>query len=220
MHYGQEIPMLGSTWAYLYFVENPGMAFGYTLKGENGKLILSLFRIVAIGILFFYLRRLIQAGASTGVLVSFALILTGAIGNVVDSMFYGLIFSASPFHSGEAATFVPLGAGYAPFLHGRVVDMFFFPIWQGIYPEWIPYLGGQPFQFFKPVFNIADVAISLGVITLLFQRHQLQPLAANGTPAITEHADIEKDVDAEGSSGINSDSSPDNAPKEGDATAR
>ena len=197
MHYAQEIPIMGQDWALIYFVENPGMAFGYTLKGDYGKLILSLFRVAAILFLFYYLKQLIKAHAGNGVLISFALILAGAIGNVVDSAFYGLIFSASPFHGGEVATLVPFGQGYAPFLHGKVVDMFFFRIWEGIYPEWLPYLGGRPFQFFKPVFNIADVAISVGVINiLLFQRSFFQTISDenNAVPITSDTAGVPNSI--------------------------
>ncbi len=163
--YGTEIPLIGD-WAKLHFIENEGMAYGLTFGGEYGKLALSLFRIVAVTLLFFFLNYLRKKeDVPRGVLLSFAAILAGALGNILDSAFYGLIFSAS--YPGYLSYFVPFGEGYAPFLHGHVVDMFYFPIWEGTYPEWFPWIGGKDFLFFNPVFNIADAAITSGVFSLL-----------------------------------------------------
>lgn len=170
MNYGDEIKILGLDWALIHFVENNGMAFGISLGGIYGKLALSLFRIIAVGFLIYYLRLLVRSNVSTGLLASFSLILAGALGNILDSAFYGLIFSDSPYHGGLAELF-PEGGGYAGFLHGKVVDMLYFPIIDTYFPEWVPYWGGSHFMFFKPVFNIADLSITLGVINiLLFQR--------------------------------------------------
>ncbi|MCB9047862.1 MAG: lipoprotein signal peptidase [Lewinellaceae bacterium] len=170
MNYGDEIKIFGLDWALIHFVENNGMAFGISLGGIYGKLALSLFRIVAVGFLIYYLRLLLRSGVSTGLLVSFALILAGALGNILDSAFYGLIFSESPYHGGLAELF-PEGGGYSSLLHGKVVDMLYFPIIDTYLPEWVPYWGGTHFMFFKPVFNIADLSITLGVLNiLLFQR--------------------------------------------------
>lgn len=156
-------------WARIHFIENPGMAFGIEIWGENGKLILSLFRIVAVGLLIYFIRTLLKSKASLGLLISFSLILAGAIGNILDSAFYGLIFSSS--YHGSIAQFLPEGGGYAGFLHGKVVDMFYFPMYDGFFPDWMPFVGGKDFLFFRPIFNVADVAISVGVISiLLFQR--------------------------------------------------
>lgn len=156
-------------WARIHFIENPGMAFGIEIWGDNGKLILSLFRIVAVGLLIYFIRTLLKSKASLGLLISFSLILAGAIGNILDSAFYGLVFSAS--YHGSIAQFLPEGGGYAGFLHGKVVDMFYFPMYDGFFPDWMPFVGGQDFLFFRPIFNVADVAISVGVISiLLFQR--------------------------------------------------
>lgn len=170
MQYGDEIHIFGINWARIHFVENNGMAFGFSLGGDYGKLSLSLFRILAVGFLAYYLRILLKTGASMALLVSFSLILAGAIGNILDSAFYGLIFSESPYHGGLAQLF-PAGGGYAGFLHGKVVDMLYFPMLEGIFPDWVPVWGGDTYQFFKPVFNIADSSITVGVLNiLLFQR--------------------------------------------------
>ena len=166
MEYDQSIPLLGLDWAYLRFVENNGMAFGISLGGDYGKLALSLFRILAVIFLFYFIIRLIKLNLSMGFLASFALILAGALGNIIDSAFYGIIFSASNYHGGIATLF-PVEGGYSSFLHGKVVDMFYFPMFRGRYPEWLPFLGGNPYLFFRPIFNIADSAITLGVLSII-----------------------------------------------------
>lgn len=170
MTYGEEFQLLGLDWARIHFVENPGMAFGIEFGGGYGKLALSLFRIIAVVFLIYYIRQLILAKAPFGLLVSFALILAGAFGNIIDSAFYGLIFSESTYHGATSVLFPPEG-GYAGFLHGRVVDMFYFPIYEGVLPQWFPLWGGQEVLFFRPVFNIADTSITTGVLSILvFQR--------------------------------------------------
>ncbi|MCB9282449.1 MAG: lipoprotein signal peptidase [Lewinellaceae bacterium] len=170
MVYGEEIYILGLNWARLHFVENNGMAFGLSLGGEYGKLALSLFRILAVLFLIYYLRFLIREKASFGLLASFSLILAGAIGNILDSAFYGLIFSTS--HHATATLFPPEG-GYAGFLHGMVVDMLYFPIVEEkMLPDWIPFISSKPFTFFRPVFNIADSAITVGVVSLILFHRQ------------------------------------------------
>lgn len=194
MEYGAEIKILGLDWALLHFVENNGMAFGWDLGGEYGKLALSLFRIAAVIFLILFIRQLIGENIRFGVLASFGLILAGAIGNILDSAFYGLIFSPSYYHGGLATLFPPEG-GYAGFLHGKVVDMLYFPIWQGNYPTWVPFLGGKEYFFFKPVFNIADVSITTGVLNILiFQRdffryyQKDEEVVATPAPVIPENA--------------------------------
>lgn len=170
MSYGEEFQIMGLDWARIHFVENPGMAFGIEFGGGYGKLALSLFRIIAVFFLIYYIRQLLKTGAPLGLMMSFALILAGAFGNIIDSAFYGLIFSESTYHGGPATLFPPEG-GYAGFLHGRVVDMFYFPLYEGTLPQWFPIWAGDEVLFFRPVFNVADSAITMGVLCILiFQR--------------------------------------------------
>lgn len=170
VNYGEGFNILGLDWAQIHFIENPGMAFGLSYGGVTGKIILTTFRIVMVAILIYILRALIKNKESIGLLLSFSLIIAGAMGNIVDSMFYGLIFSKSVYHGG-LAEFMPEGGGYAPFLQGKVVDMFYFPLLDTTLPDWVPFWGGERFQFFRPVFNLADSAISVGVASIiLFHR--------------------------------------------------
>lgn len=152
-------------WFILHFTENPGMAFGVEFGGTWGKLLLSLFRIATVIFIFIWLKRLTQKGIPQGGIIAVALILAGALGNIIDSAFYGLIFQASDAYT--VAEMFPEDGGYAPFLFGKVVDMFYFPIIKGYLPEW---LGGDYFIFFRPVFNLADAAISTGVGLLILNQ--------------------------------------------------
>lgn len=167
---GGGFDILGLSWAKIHFVENEGMAFGMELGGDYGKVILTLFRMVAVFFIGYYLYSLIKSKASYGIIISIALVFAGAMGNILDSVFYGVIFSASSF--GQVAQYMPENGGYTTLLHGHVVDMFYFPMTQGTYPSWMPLIGGKYYQFFRPVFNVADSAISIGVLSiLLFQRN-------------------------------------------------
>jgi len=164
---GEEHRVIGN-WFKLHFVENEGMAWGWKFGGGFGKIFLTMFRLVAVIWGSFLLRDFIRKKYHTGFIFCAALIYAGALGNLLDSMFYGLIFDNSDFFRGNVAHLFPAAGGYAKFLHGRVVDMLYFPIiTDAHYPSWIPYFGGKYFEFFEPVFNIADASISTGVIALL-----------------------------------------------------
>jgi len=166
MAYGSDLPLIGKEFFKLHFVENNGMAFGFTFGGEYGKLFLTLFRIIAVCGLAYFIKLLINKKSSYGLIISFSLILAGALGNIIDSTFYGLIFSEA-YHGG-LAEFMPEGGGYAKLFHGKVVDMLHVVLMKGSYPDWFPFVGNKPFLFFKPVFNIADVAITAGVLNIIF----------------------------------------------------
>lgn len=167
MLYDESITVFGN-WFFIHFIENPGMAFGLEFGGDWGKLALSLFRIVAIIMIGLFLLKLIRKNAPNGLIISIALILAGAVGNIIDSALYGLIFSESSYF--ETATMFPAEGGYSSFLHGKVVDMLYFPLFDGRFPEWLPIWGGDHFQFFRPIFNIADSAISIGVFIILLNQ--------------------------------------------------
>ena len=152
-------------WFILHFVENNGMAFGFEFAGEYGKMFLSIFRIIAVIAIGWYLFKLTKRKEIPfGFIVSISLIFAGAIGNIIDSLFYGMIFEHS---YGQVSAIFPEGGGYAGFLHGKVVDMFYFPLITGRYPGWMPFFGGNEFIFFRPVFNIADSAITVGIFSIL-----------------------------------------------------
>jgi len=182
--YESSVSLLG-TKGYLHFIENPGMAFGMVFGGERGKLLLTLFRIVAVIAIGYSLWRMSQQRAKTGLLISVALIFAGALGNIIDSTFYGLLFSQSTPYQ-KAILFPPEG-GYGSLFHGSVVDMFYFPLWQGQFPQWFPIWGGRSFEFFEPVFNVADAAITAGVILfILMQRKGKEADAVEAGPTRTE----------------------------------
>ena len=161
------------SWFKIVFIENNGMAYGMEI---GSKLVLSVFRIIAIGILGYYIAKQVRKQARWGYIVCLSMVLAGAAGNIFDSMFYGLVFNASSdFYT---SYFVPFGTGYAPFLMGKVVDMFYFPLIVTTWPDWVPYVGGNPYVFFSPVFNFADSSISVGVVLLLlFYRKEISEIS-------------------------------------------
>ena len=159
MYLGQEIVMFPN-WGIIHFTENNGMAFGMELEGSYGKLLLSSFRVLAITGLGYYLFWLVKNKENRGYIYCIAMVFAGALGNLSDSAFYGLLFNES---YNQVATLFPSEGGYAPFLFGRVVDMFYFPMLHGHFPAWLPFWGGEDFIFFRPVFNFADFSISMGV---------------------------------------------------------
>jgi len=170
---GEDIHLFGN-WGMLHFIENNGMAFGMEMGGKPGKLILSVFRIIAICGIVWFLNSIIRKKAYTGLILAVSAILAGAIGNIVDSAFYGIIFSES---FSQPAILFPPGGGYSSFLHGRVVDMLYFPVIDTRWPGWSPFRPGESFIFFRPVFNIADSAITCGVFAILiFQKKMFRDL--------------------------------------------
>ncbi|WP_153796348.1 lipoprotein signal peptidase [Foetidibacter luteolus] len=175
-HYylGEEHNVIGN-WFRLHFVENEGMAWGWKFGGGVGKIILTLFRLVAVIAGTFIIRNFIRKGYSRGFIICASLIYAGAFGNLIDSMFYGLIFNESTPYIQNVAQLFPPGGGYASFLHGKVVDMFYFPLINTTLPSWVPVWGGDQFEFFQPVFNLADASISFGVIVLLLFQKRLMP---------------------------------------------
>lgn len=159
----------------LHFVENPGMAWGWKFGGEWGKIVLTLFRLVAVILGIFYLRSIIKKKYHPGFILCAALIFAGAAGNLIDSMFYGMIFNNSDYFVRNVAMLFPKSGGYAGFLHGQVVDMLYFPLVDSRFPSWLPIWGGQDFEFFSPVFNLADASISVGVIAILLWQSKFFP---------------------------------------------
>jgi|WetSurSiteA1Bulk_404760.scaffolds.fasta_scaffold07382_4 signal peptidase II len=191
MTIGQSIYVLGN-WFQIRFIENPGMAFGLDIPGQWGKPVLTVFRIIAVVIIGWYLRQLVRKKVKKGLILCVALILAGASGNIIDSVFYGLIFNESTYFT--VAQFMPEGGGYAPVLYGKVVDMLYFPIINGHFPHWFPFRAGEEFIFFRPIFNLADSSITLGIFTILiFQRRFFE-----GHEPVLEKAAVAADEEGRG----------------------
>ena len=172
------------SWFKIVFIENNGMAYGMEI---GSKLVLSLFRIVAVGVLGYYIAQQVRKQARWGYIICISMVMAGAAGNIFDSLFYGLIFNASSeFYT---SYLVPFGSGYAPFLMGKVVDMFYFPLIVTTWPDWVPVVGGDPYVFFSPIFNFADSAISVGVVLLLlFYRKEIGELSLKKKAEETDEA--------------------------------
>ena len=182
-------------WFLLHFVENEGMAYGWKFGGDSGKMILTLFRLAAVVFGVFYIKSIIQKKYHRGFIVCAALIFAGALGNLIDSMFYGLIFEESVQGSMAVAKIFP-AHGYAGFLHGKVVDMLYFPIIRDTYfPKWVPIWGGEDFEFFRPIFNLADAAISTGVISILvFQKRFFKHPDTETNSTVETNAVVNDDI--------------------------
>lgn len=171
MQIGEDIPLIGE-WCRLHFIENEGFAFGMSMGGATGKVVLTLVRLVASVAIAWLLVRLVKGGTRSSLVVSLALVFAGAVGNLVDSCFYGLIFNESYY---SVATLFPAEGGYAPLLQGKVVDMFYFPLFEFDWPMWVPLVGGNHFEFFNAIFNVADSAITIGIVWLLIDQFFIAP---------------------------------------------
>lgn len=171
---GEVVRIFGMDWARLHFIENPGMAWGWKFGNETGKMILTLFRLAAVIFGTWYIGKIIKQKYKRGFIICAALIYAGALGNLIDSMFYGMLFDKGLHYDAAINDYLSYPGiaefssnGYSSFLHGSVVDMLYFPMFDGKFPNWFPFVGGDHFEFFSPIFNIADASISVGVITLL-----------------------------------------------------
>ncbi len=191
---GEVVRIFGMSWFRLHFIENPGMAWGWKFGNEAGKMVLTLFRFAAVIFGSWYLAKIVKQKYSKGFIICAALIYAGALGNLIDSMFYGLIFDKGLHYDASVNEYLSYSGiaafsthGYASFLHGSVVDMLYFPIIRSHFPSWVPFIGGQEFEFFSPIFNIADASISVGVITLLvFQKNFFKKTHNEENPSAVE----------------------------------
>jgi signal peptidase II len=190
---GEVVRVFGMDWFRLHFIENPGLAWGWKFGNETGKMVLTLFRLAAVIFGTWYLGRLVKQQYTRGFIICASLIYAGALGNLIDSMFYGMIFDKGLHYDAAINNYVTYdgvaalsSSGYSSFLHGSVVDMLYFPMIKSHYPSWFPFIGGDEFEFFSPIFNIADASISAGVITLLvfqkrfFKKQQQEQVQLNG----------------------------------------
>jgi signal peptidase II len=191
---GEVIRVFGMDWFRLHFIENPGMAWGWKFGNETGKIVLTLFRLAAVIFGTWYLGQIVKKKYSKGFIVCASLIYAGALGNLIDSMFYGMFFDKGLHYEPTINDYISYSGiaqfsseGYSSFLHGSVVDMLYFPMFSGNFPSWMPWVGGESFEFFSPIFNIADASISIGVITLLlFQKRFFKKLSENKHPSSVE----------------------------------
>lgn len=191
MTIGESITVFNN-WFYIRFIENPGMAFGVDIPGKYGKPLLTIFRIVAVSAIGWYMGHMVDRKAKPGLIFFMAMIFAGAMGNIIDCVFYGRVFNESTYFN--VATMFPDGGGYAPLLHGKVVDMFYFPIINGTYPQWFPWVGGQEFVFFRPIFNVADSSITVGILAILiFQRRYF----SDNVPVFEQEADDQDSQESE-----------------------
>lgn len=192
-HAGESHAVLGH-WFQLYFIENEGMAYGWKFGGEFGKMALTLFRLGAVIFGIFYIKKIIEKKYNRGFIICVALIFAGALGNLIDSMFYGMIFQSSSLMLFNVAKIFP-AHGYAGFLHGNVVDMLYFPIIHTQFPSWFPVWGGQDFDFFSPIFNLADASISTGIIAIfVFQKRFFKATSSNISHQLEKEAVIKDEV--------------------------
>jgi signal peptidase II len=191
---GEVDRVMGMNWFRLHFIENPGMAWGWKFGNETGKMILTLFRLAAVIFGTWYLGRIVKQEYKRGFIICAALIYAGALGNLIDSMFYGMIFDKGLKYDPAISDYLQYSGvaefssgGYSSFLHGSVVDMLYFPLFRGHFPSWFPVVGGEEFEFFSAIFNVADASISVGVITLLlFQKRFFKKISPNPTNATVE----------------------------------
>lgn len=198
---GEVVRVFGFDWFRLHFIENPGMAWGWKFGNETGKIVLTLFRLAAVIFGTWYLGRLVKQQYTRGFVICAALIYAGALGNLIDSMFYGMLFDKglhfdpSVGAHGDYVTYSGVAHfssdGYSSFLHGSVVDMLYFPMFKGHFPSWLPAVGGDEFEFFSPIFNIADASISIGVITLLLFQKRFFRRKASAVPVTTIETNTE-----------------------------
>lgn len=193
MYLGQEF--LIAPWFIIHFTENNGMAFGMELGGDYGKLFLSVFRILFVSGMVWYLFKMVKEQAGGLFVFILSLIIAGAIGNIIDSVFYGWMFGSSDY--GDVATLFPAEGGYASLLHGKVVDMFYFPLFEGYFPQWLPVWGGEHFLFFRPVFNLADAAISCGVILWIIFQNRLYSKVETSEQVQSSLEEIKRDHSTE-----------------------
>jgi signal peptidase II len=199
---GEVVRVFGMDWFRLHFIENPGMAWGWKFGNETGKVILTLFRLVAVIFGSWLLVKFVREKYTKGFIVCAALIYAGALGNLIDSMFYGMIFDKGLHYDPVTQDYLSYSGvaalssnGYSSFLHGSVVDMLYFPMVKSTYPSWFPFVGGDDFEFFSPIFNIADMAISTGVITLLvFQKRFIQKQVPVNKQSIETTTTVNDDV--------------------------